>query len=200
MIENDQISRIIRVYIYPCFKLVVSLLLYAYTLPCMVKASPSLFEIQNATPRNNTFGWNVKEIEPHICFAWNAQPELLLRVEATRRPSVMGGECTESAPARHALTTGGDTREIERRSFAVRAEDVMGNMRPSVFVQYAKLLRRYCNNFRNKKLSPHSLPFIRDVGEREQSGAWINLRNNVSILALSKKTRRNATTTITRQC
>lgn len=96
-------------------------------------------------------------------------PSATARVEATTRRGVMGGECTESASARHALTTGGDAREIERRSFAVRAEDVMGNMRPSVFVQYAKLLRRYCNNFRNKNLSPHSLPFIRDVEDiREQ--------------------------------
>lgn len=140
---------------YLCFTLAISLLLRVY-LPCH-KGGTFIVRNSKRDTRNNAFGWNVKEIEPHICFRVKRATRVLMRAAATtRRPSVMGDECTESASARHALTTGGDTREIERRSFGVRAEDVMGNMRPSVFVQYAKLLRRYCNNFRNKKLSAFS--------------------------------------------
>ena len=45
------------------------------------------------------------------------------------------------------LTTSSDAGNIQRGTLAVRAEHVIGYMRSSVFVQYAKLLRRYCNNF-----------------------------------------------------
>lgn len=86
--------------------------------------------------------------------------------KSRRRLSVMGGECTGSASTRHALTTGSDTRDIDRRSLAVRAKDVMGNM-TAVLEQYDKLLRRYCNNFHNKKLR-HALPFIQSVWESER--------------------------------
>jgi len=66
---------------------------------------------------------------------------------------------------RRALTTGGDTRDIQRRSLAVRAEDVMRNMRASVLVQYTELLRRYCNNSHNKKRSSFF-----PCGERRSAG------------------------------
>lgn len=129
--------------------------------------------------------------------AWNAQPECWCEAAATtRRPSVMGGECTESASAR-ALTTGGDTCEIERRSFGVRAEDVMGNMRPAVFVQYAKLLRRYCNNFRNKKLSAFSSLYS-GMSENANRVEWEIAAESICALMYqlysSQKTKRNATT------
>lgn len=191
-------------YIFIFYTRVVSFLLRTYLL--WRKGGPFIVRNSKRDSKNNASGVrNVKEIEPHICFAWNAQPECRKSVEATtRRPSVMGGECIESAPARHALTTGGDTCEIERCSFGVRAEDVMGNMRPSVFVQYAKLLRRYCNNFRNKKLSAFSSLYsgclrMRTGVEWGGDGGWINLRNNVSILISCRKTKLSATT-ITRQC
>lgn len=122
--------------------------------------------------------------------------------KSRQRLSVAGGECTGSASTRHALTTGGDTRDIDRRSLAVRAKDVMGNMK-AVVEQYDKLLRRYCNNFHNKKLRAFFLLFgvsgnANNEGAREMGRGMTQFAQQcINSIVSPKKTRRFACTITT---
>lgn len=169
MEDSHQISCIVRIYqniyIFIFYTRVVSYYAHIYF---DVKAAPSLFEIQNATPGIMHLAFEMSKKSSRTFVSRETHNSSVASESRQQRDAwaLWEANASESAPARHALTTGGDTCEIERRSFGVRAEDVMGNMRPSVFVQYAKLLRRYCNNFRNKKLSAFSSLYSGCLGMR----------------------------------